>query len=145
MNVATTFCKIFLSKCRFFKEQVGPWKSAYFSIMKYFGFIILTRSVSSNLIRSIFQIPWQYPTSGYNQATPLRIRLNRGTPVAFLLLKQTCPGNVLNRSFSIWREVIKWSLEDARTIWYETDANYRVVKESEEFFSEKFLWYNHSW
>ena len=55
--------------------------------------------------------------SGYNQAKPLKTRRSRGTPVAFVLLKHTCPGSVLKRSFSICREVTKWSLVEARTTW----------------------------
>ena len=59
---------------------------------------------------------WQYPISGYNQAKPLNIRLILGTPVARLLLKQMWPGMVLNKSFSICLDVIRWSFEEALTI-----------------------------
>ena len=70
--------------------------------------------IEFNLATSIiFKPTWQYPMSGYSHAKPLSILRSLGIPVDFSAEKQTFVGNVRSRSFSIWRDVIKWSLEDA--------------------------------
>lgn len=51
-------------------------------------------------------VPWQYPISGYSQASPRSILRSRGTPILFMLEKQALLGIVRSKSFSICETAI---------------------------------------